>query len=230
MSDAQRTTGRQETFRTTAEHPFWVKDQGWLKASLLQAGVILVDHTGQPLMVVSQAEEGELDTVFNIQVAEFQTYHVGEFGVWVHNAKCCPELNGSPSPVKELEVGSYKDLKSRSVVGDGLEHDHIPSFSALKTAREKELGRPLSRSELRELYNNATAVEVPKDVHKEGRTYGGKNTPEQVGGDARNLCNAVSCDTMALRSNLLKRGYDPIKVDETIRAIVKRNKEMGVVK
>ncbi|SUX36059.1 Protein of uncharacterised function (DUF1557) [Chromobacterium violaceum] len=84
--------GRQETFRTTAEHPFWVKDQGWLKASLLQAGVILVDHAGQPLTVVNQAEEGELDTVFNIQVAEFQTYHVGELGVWVHNANCCPDL------------------------------------------------------------------------------------------------------------------------------------------
>ncbi|WP_416045139.1 polymorphic toxin-type HINT domain-containing protein [Chromobacterium violaceum] len=46
----------------------------------------LVDHAGQPLVVVSQEREGELNTVFNIQVAEFQTYHVGELGVWVHNA------------------------------------------------------------------------------------------------------------------------------------------------
>ncbi|MFK7091604.1 hemagglutinin repeat-containing protein [Chromobacterium violaceum] len=223
-------TGKQEVLRTTAEHPFWIKDWGWRTAALLQPGMTLLDKADGLLTVISQEKEDVRETVFNIQVAEFQTYHVGELGVWVHNAKCCPELNGSQSPVKELEVGSYKDLKSRSVVGDGLEHDHIPSFAALKTAREKELGRPLSRSELRELYNNATAVEIPKDVHREGRTYGGKNTPEQVGEDARNLCNAVSCDTMELRSNLLKRGYDPIKVDETIRAIVKRNKEMGVVK
>lgn len=29
-------------------------------------------------------------------------------------------------PVRELEVGSYKELKSRAQVGDDLEHDHIP--------------------------------------------------------------------------------------------------------
>ncbi|MDK5302511.1 hypothetical protein, partial [Serratia nevei] len=43
--------------------------------------------------------------------------------------------------VKALDVGSYKDLKAREKVGDGLEHDHIPSFAALRTAKENELGR-----------------------------------------------------------------------------------------
>nr|WP_280528951.1 polymorphic toxin-type HINT domain-containing protein [Chromobacterium violaceum] len=90
-------SGYRETFRATAEHPFWLKDQGWLKASLLQTDMVLVDHAGQPLVVVSQEREGELDTVFNIQVAEFQTYHVGELGVWVHNADCCDPVGlGSP--------------------------------------------------------------------------------------------------------------------------------------
>jgi filamentous hemagglutinin len=39
-------------------------------------------------------------------------------------------------PVQELDVDSYNNLKSDEVVGDGLEHDHIPSFAALRAAKE----------------------------------------------------------------------------------------------
>lgn len=37
--------------------------------------------------------------------------------------------------VQALDVGSFKELKHREVVGDGLEHDHIPSFAALRKAK-----------------------------------------------------------------------------------------------
>uniref|UniRef100_UPI000AC7C82A polymorphic toxin-type HINT domain-containing protein n=1 Tax=Chromobacterium subtsugae TaxID=251747 RepID=UPI000AC7C82A len=94
--------GLRETFRTTAEHPFWIKDQGWLKASLLQAGMLLVSHAGLPLIVVSQDLEAVAETVFNIQVAEFETYHVGELGAWVHNAKCCPDLSNMVQQSEEV--------------------------------------------------------------------------------------------------------------------------------
>ncbi len=133
-------------------------------------------------------------------------------------------------PVQELEVGSYKSLKAREVVGDGLEHDHIPSYAALRTAKEAELGRPLTEAEAKTLYQNATAVEVPRDVHVAGPTYGGKNTATQVQQDAVNLCGAVCRDTDALRQNLLVRGYDPKIVDETIKKIVDRNRATGVIK
>lgn len=88
-------------------------------------------------------------------------------------------------------MGSYKELKDRSVVGDSLEHDHIPSYAALRTAKEKELGRKLTPEEDKLLYQNATAVEVPKDVHQAGPTYGGKNTEAQIQKDAMDLCGAV---------------------------------------
>ncbi|WP_338417082.1 polymorphic toxin-type HINT domain-containing protein, partial [Moraxella catarrhalis] len=32
-----------ETFKTTKEHPFWVEGIGWLKASLLEQGMTLLD-------------------------------------------------------------------------------------------------------------------------------------------------------------------------------------------
>ncbi|WP_284070725.1 hemagglutinin repeat-containing protein [Pectobacterium quasiaquaticum] len=132
--------------------------------------------------------------------------------------------------VKPLDVGSYKELKDRSVVGDGLEHDHIPSFAALRTAKENELGRKLTPAEEKTLYQNATAVEVPKDVHSAGPTYGGKNTAAQVQQDALDLCGAVCRDTDALRTNMIDRGYEPALVDDAVKKIIDRNRQTGVIK
>jgi filamentous hemagglutinin len=136
----------------------------------------------------------------------------------------------SKTAVQELEVDAYKNLKAREVVGDGLEHDHIPSFAALRTAKEAELGRPLTELETKTLYQNSTAVEVPRDVHIAGPTYGGKNTAAQIQQDAADLCGAVCRDTDALRANLNNRGYDSKLVDETVQKIVERNRKAGVIK
>jgi filamentous hemagglutinin len=136
----------------------------------------------------------------------------------------------SKTAVQELEVDAYKNLKAREVVGDGLEHDHIPSIAALRTAKEAELGRPLTELETKTLYQNSTAVEVPRDVHIAGPTYGGKNTPAQIQQDAADLCGAVCRDTEALRANLNSRGYDSKLVDETVQKIVERNRNTGVIK
>lgn len=84
--------------------------------------------------------------------------------------------------------------------------------------------------ETKTLYQNATAVEVPRDIHIAGPTYGGKNTPYQIQQDAVDLCGAVYRDTDALRENLNKRGYDSKLVDETIQKMVKRNRKTGVIK
>jgi len=100
----------------------------------------------------------------------------------------------------------------------------------LRRAEEIKLGRKLTPAEDKALYQNATAVEVPKDVHRSGPTYGGKNTKEQIETDALDLCSAVCRDTTALRENMVARGYNPILVDEAINKIIIRNKKLGVVK
>ncbi|MCL1624322.1 polymorphic toxin-type HINT domain-containing protein [Moraxella sp. Tifton1] len=67
-----------------------MKDTGWLKASLLEQGMILLDRNNQEVEVLSQfLIPNRTDTVYNIEVDDFHTYHVGRLGVWVHNADCC---------------------------------------------------------------------------------------------------------------------------------------------
>ncbi|MGK3138702.1 hypothetical protein ACCX84_23265 [Pantoea trifolii] len=91
-------------------------------------------------------------------------------------------------------------------------------------------GRPLTDAESKNLYQNATAVEVLQDVHRAGPTYGGKNTAAQVEQDALDLCGAVCRDTDALKNNMVECGYNSKQVDDAIKQIIKRNRQSGVIK
>jgi filamentous hemagglutinin len=113
--------GKEETIETTAEHPFWIKNFGWLKASLLQRGMILLDRNNEELTIVNQLLiPNKVETVYNIEVDGFHTYHVGELGIWVHNANCC-EIKApnsaikpptqTPSTITKID-GKYFDLKA----------------------------------------------------------------------------------------------------------------------
>jgi filamentous hemagglutinin len=116
----QNAQGQTETYTTTSEHPFWVTNGPangqWLKASLLQAGLHLTNAQGDTLEVISQTALEKTGTVYNIEVHEHSTYHVGEMGVWVHNAKCCEvkeqlsEILAS-SPVVATERGVISPTK-----------------------------------------------------------------------------------------------------------------------
>lgn len=89
-------TGERELLHTTSEHPFRVGQaagSAWVRAAGLESGMILLDATGSPLTVLSQRSMGLSAPVFNIEVSEYHTYHVGELGVWVHNANCCDLVN-----------------------------------------------------------------------------------------------------------------------------------------
>ncbi len=77
-----------EEFVTTKTHPFYVQGQGWVVAGELKVGDKLLDINGNTLVIDDVTIEftEEPTTVYNFQVENFHTYHVGEIGVLVHNA------------------------------------------------------------------------------------------------------------------------------------------------
>jgi hypothetical protein len=79
-----------QTIRTTPEHPFWVRGEGWLPADLLRAGDALATLGGEWMTVAEAYDTGEYETVYNCRVAEWHTYFVGDdayvTAVWAHNA------------------------------------------------------------------------------------------------------------------------------------------------
>ncbi|MEZ6143367.1 MAG: polymorphic toxin-type HINT domain-containing protein [Zavarzinella sp.] len=81
---------RGQIIRTTAEHPFYVKDQGWVPAKLLQPGDLLQSED-QYLPLEGVADSGEVETVYNFCISDYHTYFVGDptwgFSDWAHNAK-----------------------------------------------------------------------------------------------------------------------------------------------
>lgn len=77
--------------RVTPEHPFWVRGTGWLTAKELLPGDMLRSHDGRWVALQSLKDTGEVVTVYNLGVAEYHTYFVGEaawgFSVWSHNVQ-----------------------------------------------------------------------------------------------------------------------------------------------
>ena len=97
-----------EEIVTTVDHPFYVKNQGFIKAGELIVGDELLDVNGNVLLVEKFNVEltDKPVKVYNFQVEDFHTYHVGENGVWVHNSNCKLIKNDDGTYDAEL---SYKE-------------------------------------------------------------------------------------------------------------------------
>ncbi|MEZ6141260.1 MAG: polymorphic toxin-type HINT domain-containing protein [Zavarzinella sp.] len=64
--------------RTTAEHPFYVQDQGWVPAKFLQPGDLLQTEDQQYLPVEGVADSCEVETGYNFRISDYHTYFVGD--------------------------------------------------------------------------------------------------------------------------------------------------------
>ncbi len=76
-----------ETIDTTTNHPFYVEEKGWVAAGDLVVGDTLVTVDGDEVEITNVELEklAEPILVYNLDVADFDTYFVGEYGALVHN-------------------------------------------------------------------------------------------------------------------------------------------------
>ena len=81
-------TVNNEEIVTTVDHPFYVKNQGFIKAGELIVGDELLDVNGNVLLVENFDVEltDKPVKVYNFQVEDFHTYHVSGLAILVHNA------------------------------------------------------------------------------------------------------------------------------------------------
>ncbi|NER08481.1 MAG: hypothetical protein F6K17_41080, partial [Okeania sp. SIO3C4] len=80
--------GKSESLKVTGEHPFYVKNRGWVYAEKLLPGDEVFTSSGGWLRVSNGTWLPERHTVYNFEVDGFHTYFVGGAGVWVHNNPC----------------------------------------------------------------------------------------------------------------------------------------------
>ena len=85
-SDWRRVTIDEVSIEVTGEHPFFVKEKGWVRAENLSAGDRLVTFHPQDEAVVRgvEAASGPIQ-VFNFEVEDLHDYFISDEGVLVHN-------------------------------------------------------------------------------------------------------------------------------------------------
>ena len=85
-----------EEIVTTVDHPFYVKNQGFIKAGELIVGDELLDVNGNVLLVENFDVEltDKPVKVYNFQVEDFHTYFVGTSQIMVHNSDYVIQENG----------------------------------------------------------------------------------------------------------------------------------------
>ncbi len=108
-----------ETYTTTPEHPFYVEDKDFVNASELKVGDKVVCYDTETdttetkeVEEVHNYETDEPVTVYNFEVHEYHTYHVGEDGVLVHNDCKKPGGNGSGGGNSSSSGGNGSGRKS----------------------------------------------------------------------------------------------------------------------
>ena len=82
--NADQETAESSEIETTMNHRFW-SEGGWKTAGTLEQGDRLTLADGTEAVVTDIIFEDRHTTVYNMEVADYHTYYVGEDSVWVHN-------------------------------------------------------------------------------------------------------------------------------------------------
>jgi hypothetical protein len=175
-----------EEIRTS--HPFWVSDYGWVSAVDLSADISLqTSATGlQPLSVdpttrlargppetasvrVLRAEPLEIrGPVYNLTVADFNTYFVGSNAVLVHNKSPCPGGSsagggGAGGALPELKISrsKYPQLADNIENAQKAGHPNVLTHGGNARANRKAAtsGVPQIKNTTRDEYPFASSKE-----------------------------------------------------------------------
>lgn len=127
-----------EEIVATPGHPFYSVEKGWLDASQLVTGDILVLLSGETAVVGNVKHEVLEDsvTVYNFQVADFHTYYVSEVDVLVHNS-----CTGNPNPNGRKGCQAHQDKIEeikQDLIGRGYEvktEKYVPTPGGYKNSR-----------------------------------------------------------------------------------------------
>ncbi len=136
------------------------------------------------------------------------------------------------SGVKDGDVASYGELNRRSTVGDGIDHDHIPAYAAVRDAVNNQLSKQgkkkLTPKQKKQLKDNLTTMAMDHDQHKLSRSYKGKGGKARQATDASDLKQATKDDLDVGKKNLKDAGHDPKDVDDWGDAVDQRNEDIGL--
>src|SRR5690606_20582819 len=173
------------------------------------------------LGVISTGKGGDSGTVVGIKGNEnsASTPNVGSANEAKNVSKDAGDLTPTnPNRVAEGETGTYGELAPRSI-GDGLTPDHIPSYAAVERAL-KDADIDLPREQLEALRKNTNCVVVKTCDHQSfSRTYGGRNSSNQIKTDAQDLYRAAEADLNTWEPIWRENGWTDSKIQQTRKEV-----------
>ena len=187
-----------EEIITTPNHPFYVKDRGFVNAGELLIGDCLISLSKNEAFVEryqTEITETPID-VYNIKVEDYHTYYVGCNRIFVHNANCRLIENSDGSYDAEL---SYKD--------DWTPEQRAEADSKCKILSEADT-RKTDVSGKRNPYNTSRfrknqAISSSQDVdHMVDLQLNGKDIPSNMWGLDKSVNRSLGTQINSLIKNL----------------------------
>lgn len=169
---------------TTVEHPFYVKDIGWVEAGKLKEGDKLFSKELGDTEIAAVWEDIYLDRdVYNLQLEGNHNFFVSELGLLVHNDTACAEMlkKLDDQIAKAVKEGASKDVikklkKERSKLANKLDTlDDISKHFDLEEAKKYE--RKIDSSKRFDLDKGDFGEEVAGAIGKNNNL--GKDISEQ---------------------------------------------------
>lgn len=155
-----------ETYRheVTGSHPYYVPEMGWVEVADLRAGQELLTEGEQTALVTDVYDTGEVQTTYNFEVADINTYYVSAARVLVHN--CSEVLRGAPT-----NIGPFSSKAPRQVTPGTreLEGHYVDDRGRVQPwrAHYDEYGRMIGRTD----YNAGNRTAGIPDTHHERWEY-----------------------------------------------------------
>ena len=225
------TGGDAETIRATTGHPFWTPNRGWVRADELAANDALFSAAGDSLHVAPTSNpQVTRETVYNLEIAEFHTYFVGQHGVWVHNATksgagAAPCPNQKPPKAGTIEFASQAHDKNGVAFPLGGSYNEINNFRKKLNGYnpnqpDKQVGGEIHHMPAKDVYaaswpgpgqppfNDQTgpAIWLEEADHEKTKSYGSSKAAEAYRQEQAALvaqgkiCEAIYMDINDIRS------------------------------
>jgi len=133
-----------------------------------------------------------------------------------------------PKLGEKLNVSEYA-TSTKNSVKDLMTPDHIPSYASTRKYLESKLGRELTVDEARKLNDEGTTLLYETEIHQKfSRTYGGRNSAEQILNDSKGLFEAAKKDLEALRQPLIDSGMTNEEINQAFDRIHEMNRNKGL--
>ena len=147
-----------EEIITTETHPFYVKDRGFVDAGELLVGDSLRDVHGNVLLIKDMQIEypEEPTTVYNFQVEDFHTYHVGQNAALVHNAKDYRNYDPYDDVPRKEKIGKKHGNTPQSNQAQNKEFKYVADKYGLNKSEQRILhdeisGKGFGKKEIMEI-------------------------------------------------------------------------------